>query len=112
MKTRLTRLREHLSVNWRELSERLEISPSMLFQCLNNARNPSPKLMRKIVELEHQSGIAPAVSPGAAVREHPGEYRVEKMEKEINKLEAFQEIKRIRESLAKLEHLLGGGENE
>jgi transcriptional regulator with XRE-family HTH domain len=109
---RLESLRGALLVNWRELCEKLDISERTLHYIRISERNPSPKLIRKIVELEHQAGIAPAVSPGAAVREHPGEYRVEKMEKEINKLEAIQEINRIRESLAKLEKLLKGEENE
>ena len=109
---RLESLRGALLVNWRELCEKLGISERTLHYIRIAARNPSPKLMRKIVELEHQASIAPAVFPGAAVREHPGEYCVEKREKELNKLEALQEINRIRESLNKLEKLIGGGEDE
>ncbi len=112
MNARLETLREKMTCSWGELQKALGVSESTLYFLRKGARNPSPKLLRRMIALEHQAGIAPAVFPGAGVREHPGEYRVENTGKEVNKLEAFQEIKRIRESLAKLEKLLGGGDNE
>lgn len=55
---RVEALRARLLVNWSELAAMLDISRSMLNYVRSGAREPGPKLLRRIAELE--SRAAPA----------------------------------------------------
>lgn len=58
---RLEKLRTGLMVDWGELCARLEIGASMMHYLRHGQRQPSPKLMRRIVALEaslHKSGTS------------------------------------------------------
>lgn len=69
VEARLEGLRSALLMNWRELCEQLEISQRTLHYLRISARNPSPKLQRRIAELEQKAGLSPAESPGSVVQE-------------------------------------------
>ena len=104
---RFQRLRTTLCVNWRELSERLEISQSMLFQCLKGTRNPSPKMLRRIVELETEAGLRSSpVSNPMLVRDPPIEYPSSVEQKHIDIRALRQQITDLKRQVASMEKLL------
>ena len=74
----------------------------MLFQCMSGARNPSPKLLRKIIALEQDAGLA---KPPAtlAVRESMPGYETAK---QLNKLDLKHLISDLEKTLAALKALL------
>lgn len=51
---RLQALRAALSLNWRELAARLHISEVMIHYIRSGTRNPSPRTMRRVMDLERQ----------------------------------------------------------
>jgi len=109
---RLQTLRFALRLEWGELANRLDMSRSMLDFVRKGQRNLSFGALHRLEELERSAGLLNGPVPTGVAMESQGGYTTAPDRKEVNKLEAFQEIKRIRESLTKLEKLLGGGENE
>ena len=99
MKARLDRLRDSLMLSWGELQNRLDISESMLYFIKKGARNPSPKLMRRIVELEQEAGLSKPSASSMTIVESAGEYHVEAGKKAVNMLELLQDVKRIEEQV-------------
>jgi hypothetical protein len=96
---RLEALRSALLVNWRELAERLAISERSLHYIRLSARNPSPKLMRRISDLEQEAGLSKPSASSMAVGESAGEYHVGAGKKAVNMLELLQDVKRIEEQV-------------
>lgn len=70
MPKRLENLRQALTLNWGELAAKLEISRAMLDFIRTGARNPSPKILRKIELAEIEAGL----KSEANVREAPAGY--------------------------------------
>lgn len=62
MEKRLELLRAELNLSWGELCDQLGIGRSMLAYLRSGARNPSMKLLRRIIEAERAAGIAPLES--------------------------------------------------
>ena len=99
---RLEALRSALLVNWRELAERLAISERSLHYIRLSARNPSSKLMRRIIELEQEAGLRPHTLAVQVVKESAAEYDANPKTKELNMLELLQDVKRIEENVVAL----------
>ena len=70
MPHRLENLRKALTLNWGELAAKLEISRAMLDFIRTGARNPSPRVLRKIEQAEIEAGLR----GGRAVRDSPVDY--------------------------------------
>ena len=95
---RLERLRAAQVTSWSELCKTLGIGATMLHYLRSGARNPSPKLMRRIVELEIEAGIA-TPKEVLAVREAPAQYGPEK---QLNKVELKHLVSELETILARL----------
>lgn len=78
MKNRLENLREVLLLNWKELAEYIGISRAMLDFIRAGTVEPSPKIIRKIIDAEKKAGILPKELPAPAralptIRESPAD---------------------------------------
>ncbi|MDZ7317468.1 MAG: hypothetical protein ONB24_15255 [candidate division KSB1 bacterium] len=107
MADRLERLRRQLVLDWGGMCRYLGIKRSMLHYLRTGARNPSPKLLRKIIEAERAAGLLPPET-GLPTSGKPasGDFqRLEKLDRaELKKL--LEDVNRMKE---RLERLLGGG---
>ena len=112
MNDRLRTLRFALRLEWGELAKRLDMSRSMLDFVRKGQRNLSFGALHRLEDLERSVGLLKDPVPTGVAMESQGAYNTAPDRKEVNKLEAIQEIKRIRESLDKLEKLIGGGDHE
>ncbi len=92
-------LRNALTVSWGELAERLQISRAMLDFLRTEARNPSQKLLRRIIALEQEAGLFKPSASSMTVVESAGEYHVMAGKKAVNMLELLQDVKRIEEQV-------------
>jgi len=100
MEVRLNRLREARTEGWKELAESLEITVTMLHYLRTGERQPSPKLMRRIMELERENGLTQPVPSPMMVRETPGVYSVTRSTKHLNIVDLKHDLEQI-ESLAR-----------
>ncbi len=112
MNDRLRTLRFALRLEWGELAKRLDMSRSMLDFGRKGQRNLSFGALHRLEDLERSVGLLKGPVPTGVAMESQGAHTTAPDRKELNKLEALQEINRIRESLNKLEKLIGGGEDE
>jgi transcriptional regulator with XRE-family HTH domain len=87
-------------LTWNELQERLGVSESMLYFMRTGARNPSPKMLRRIMELETEAGISQPVPSPMMVRETPGVYSVTRPAKHLNIVDLKHDLEQI-EALAR-----------
>ena len=92
---RLDALRSALVLNWREFYERLGISERTLHYIRTGARNPSPKLLRRIMELETEAGLTEPVPSPMMVRETPGVYSVTRPTKHLNIVDLKHDLEQI-----------------
>jgi transcriptional regulator with XRE-family HTH domain len=106
LKTRLEHLREALTLTWTELQERLGVGESMLYFMRTGARNPSPKVLRRITELEVEAGIATPRPPHIVVKESPVEYTVTRERKQLDIVELKRQVAALKRQLATLERTL------
>jgi hypothetical protein len=72
----------------------------MLHYLRTGERKPSPKLMRRIMELETEAGISQPVPSPMMVRETPGVYSVTRPAKHLNIVELKHDLEQI-EALAR-----------
>jgi hypothetical protein len=94
MNERLETLKSRLTLNWGELQKALDISESTLYFLRTGARNPSPKLQRRILELEQKAGLSPAGAPGSPVQETAVKQQGDAPEKE-QIIDARSEVREI-----------------
>jgi hypothetical protein len=107
VRDRLEKLRSTLLLTWTELQERLGVSESMLYFMRTGDRHPSPKMLRRIMELESGAGIrSPPVPHPTLVREPPMEYRVGVERKHIDIQAVRQQVTDLKRQVAALEKLL------
>lgn len=90
MPNRLENLRKALTLNWGELAAKLEISRAMLDFIRTGARNPSPRVLRKIEQAEIEAGLR----GGTLVRDAPADYEAAAL-----KRAALQEMGGIKKEL-------------
>lgn len=90
-------------LNWRELYERLGISERTLHYLRTGARNPSPKLVRRIVELERESGLASPSTVTLACQDSRSEYVTNRDAKQLDIVELRAQIAALKQQLAALE---------
>ena len=102
MEARLNRLRVARMLSWVDLAKALDIGLTMLHYIRSGARNPSSKLLRKIIALEQDAGLA---KPPAtlAVRESMPGYETAK---QLNKLDLKHLISDLEKTLLALKALL------
>jgi transcriptional regulator with XRE-family HTH domain len=103
---RLESLRGALLVNWRELCEKLGISERTLHYIRISARNPSPKLMRKIVELEQSCGVVFSGVQPTVAKESASDYRTEAPRKVVNMLEIEHRLKAVADEVSAIRELI------
>lgn len=69
--SRLDALRAALTMNWGELADHLRISRSMLDFMRKGERNPSPQMLRSLMDAERAAGIGPPTSAPPAPPHEP-----------------------------------------
>ena len=106
MNQRLDKLRETLTVSWAELQTRLGCSESMLYFMRKGDRNPSPKLLRRIMELETEAGLSPPSPPRLQVRDGPSDYVPKVDRKHLHIVELRKQISIMEAQLASLKKTL------
>lgn len=106
MKGRLEKLRSALMLTWGELQQRLSISESMLYFIRTGARQPSPKLLRRIIELEKEAGIEADPPRRLQVREAPSEYVVSVERKPLDIVAVRKQVEQLEAQLLALKKLL------
>ena len=100
MEDRLDKLRGLRFEGWKELAFTLGITVTMLHYLRTGERNPSPKLLRRIMELETEAGISQPVPSPMMVRETPGVYSVIRPTKHLNIVDLKHDLEQI-EALAR-----------
>ena len=100
VRDRLEKLRSTLLLTWTELQERLGVSESMLYFMRTGDRHPSPKMLRRIVELETEAGLTQPVPSPMMVRETPGVYSVTRPTNHLNIVDLKHDLEQI-EALAR-----------
>ena len=104
--SRLDGLKETMTLTWGELSTRLQLSRAMLDFMRTGARNPSPKVLRRITELEVEAGIATPRPPPIVVKESPVEYTVTRNRKPLDIVELKRQVAAMKRQLASLERTI------
>jgi transcriptional regulator with XRE-family HTH domain len=106
VRDRLDKLRLTLMLTWNELQERLGVSESMLYFMRTGERQPSPKLMRRIMELEREAGIVTDPPKRLLVSERPAEYTTKVERKPLDIVVLRQQVTDLKRQVAALEKLL------
>ena len=104
--SRLDGLKETMTLTWGELSTRLQLSRAMLDFMRTGARNPSPKVLRRITELEVEAGIATPRPPHTVVKESPVDYTVRRDRKQLDIVELRRQVAAMKRQLASLERTI------
>ena len=115
---RIERLMLTTGSTWEGLSRTLKVSTAMLSMIKTGKRNPSKKVLFRLLEAEREAGIAPPLPPPAhnpppASASEPGDKKRMKFEREglaggEREGELRAAIRMIREGLDLLERHLGG----
>ena len=106
MEERLQRLCERRTQSWKELAESLSIGSTMLHYLRTGARNPSPKVLRKIIELETEAGLVSPVPSRLLVKESEVSYTTKREAKHIDIVEIRRQVADLKRQVASLEKLL------
>lgn len=102
----LEALRSALVLNWREFYERLGISERTLHYLRTGARNPSPKILRRIADLEREAGIGTDPPRRLQVREASSEYVVSVDRKPLDIVAVRKQVEQLEAQLTALKKLL------
>jgi transcriptional regulator with XRE-family HTH domain len=108
---RLGALRTALMLNWRELYERLGISERTLHYLRTGARNPSPKVLRRITELEAEAGIVSPRPVSLAVHSPAVDYTVKRERKPLDIVELKRHVAELKRQVASLERTIEEAEH-
>jgi transcriptional regulator with XRE-family HTH domain len=106
VRDRLDKLRLKLMLTWNELQERLGVSESMLYFMRTGARHPSPKMLRRIMELETEAGLSVFPSRPLLVKESPVEYTPSVERKHLDIVQIRRQVTEMERQLAALKRLL------
>ena len=112
MEERLDRLRGARTEEWKELADTLGITVVMLHYLRKGARNPSPKLLRRIMELETDAGLSPPSNTRLMVRETGPEYVTTRDRKHIDIVEARRQVVELERQLSLLKKTLEDADHE
>jgi transcriptional regulator with XRE-family HTH domain len=91
---------------WKELASTLGITVTMLHYLRTGARNPSPKLLRRINELETEAGLVSPVPSRLLVKESEVSYTTKREAKHIDIVEIRRQVADLKRQVASLEKLL------
>lgn len=97
-------------LTWGELSERLQVSRAMLDFVRTGKRNPSPKLRRRIANLETEAGIAPAPRPKLVARESAEAYDPNSGKKRLDYRDLRRQVLRLQTQVGRLRTMIENGE--
>jgi transcriptional regulator with XRE-family HTH domain len=109
--TRLEGLKESLTLTWGELSKRLQISRAMLDFMRTGDRHPSPKMLRRIMELETEAGLTHPVPSPMMVRESQADYSHSVDSKHLHITELKRQVAVIERQLAELKRTIEESEH-
>jgi hypothetical protein len=93
-------------LTWTELQERLGVSESMLYFMRTGARKPSPKMLRRITELEREAGIGTYSPRRLLAREPSADYNPSVERKPLDIVAVRQQVSDLKRQIELLEKLL------
>jgi transcriptional regulator with XRE-family HTH domain len=112
---RLERLRNALTVSWKELCKQIDVSYQTVYAFKTGTRSPSPKLLRKIIEAERAAGLTPSPSvtfEAKPVAESPPEWHHRGSEEKEKFSGIRKKIASIEQDLEDIKTELSALENE
>jgi transcriptional regulator with XRE-family HTH domain len=99
MEERLHRLKVARVEEWKELAQALGITVTGLHYLRKGERSPSPKVMRRIIELETQIGITSlptTPTPPVTLRDSQPEYDDKRESKQLNIVSLRKELNELK----------------
>ena len=106
MEERLNKLRGSRTEGWKELAKSLEITVTMLHYLRTGERQPSPKLLRRIMDLERESGIGTDFPRRLLAREPSPDYNPSVERKPLDIVAVRQQVSDLKRQIEYLEKLL------